>query len=109
MDGKTTAITFTSGLQVVQKYNNFGQTYYAHNFFAASTTDLTPVSNTVSPHTISTGAFLQDSWKIIPGLTLNAGLRWDKENLENFSGQTVIYLTNECSRAGARVGSSDGR
>ena len=95
MDGKTTAITFTSGLQVVQKYNNFGQTYYAHNFFAASTTDLTPVSNTVSPHTISTGAFLQDSWKIIPGLTLNAGLRWDKENLENFSGQTVIDLTNE--------------
>jgi Carboxypeptidase regulatory-like domain/TonB-dependent Receptor Plug Domain/TonB dependent receptor len=94
-DGKTTAITFTSGLQFVQKFNNFGKVYYGHNFFAASTTDLSPVGNTVSPHSISTGAFLQDSWKILPGLTLNAGVRWDRENIENFAGQSVIDLTNE--------------
>jgi outer membrane receptor protein involved in Fe transport len=95
MDGKTTAITFTSGLQLVQQFNNFGQTYYGHNFNAVSTSDLTPTTNTVSPHTKNTGAFLQDSWKIIPNLTLNAGIRWDREQLENFAGQTVISLTDE--------------
>jgi outer membrane receptor protein involved in Fe transport len=95
MDGKTTASTFVSGLQVVGKYNNFGQTYYQHSFDAASTTDLTPVSNTVTPHTKNTGLFLQDSWKILPGLTLNAGVRWDKENLEDFAGNSVISLSNE--------------
>jgi len=94
-NGETTAATFTSGLQVVQKYNNYGQTYYAHNFFAASSTDLTPVNNSVTPHTIGTSFFAQDSWRILPNLTLNAGLRWDRENLQNFAGQTVIALTNE--------------
>jgi outer membrane receptor protein involved in Fe transport len=95
MDGKTTAATFTSGLQYVQKFNERGTTYYAHNFFAASTTDLTPVDNTVTPHTINTSAYAQDSWRILPGLTLNAGIRWDRENLQNYAGQTVILLSNE--------------
>jgi hypothetical protein len=95
MAGKTTASTFTSGLQVVQRYNEHGQTYYAHNFFAASTTDLTPVDNSVSPRTLNTSLFAQDSWKILPGLTLNAGIRWDRENLEDFAGKSVILLTNE--------------
>ncbi|HMF09438.1 MAG TPA: TonB-dependent receptor [Thermoanaerobaculia bacterium] len=95
MDGKTTAITFTSGLQVAQKFNNFGQVYYGHNFNAVSTTDLTPTTNTVSPHTKNIGAFLQDSWKVLPNLTLNAGVRYDKEQLENFAGETVISLTDE--------------
>ncbi len=95
MDGKTTASTFTSGLQYIREYNEHGQVYYAHNFYARSTTDLTPVDNSVTPHTISTSAFLQDSWKILPGLTVNAGIRWDRENLQNFAGQSVILLTNE--------------
>jgi outer membrane receptor protein involved in Fe transport len=95
MDGKTTASTFTSGLQVVQKYNERGTTYYAHNFFARSTTDLTPVDNAVSPRTVNTSAFFQDSWKVLPGLTLNAGIRWDRENLKDFGGNSVILLTNE--------------
>jgi hypothetical protein len=94
-DGKTTAITNISGKQYVQRYNEYGQVYYAHSFWAAGPDDFTPVDNVVSPHTINTSAFLQDSWKILPGLTLNAGLRWDRENLENFAGESVITLTNE--------------
>ncbi|HEY7111633.1 MAG TPA: TonB-dependent receptor, partial [Thermoanaerobaculia bacterium] len=94
-DGTTTAITNISGKQFVQKYNNYGQDYYAHNFWAASPSDLTPVDNVVSPNTVNTSAFLQDSWHILPNLTLNAGLRWDRENLKSFSGESVITLTNE--------------
>jgi outer membrane receptor protein involved in Fe transport len=97
MDGKTTAITNISGQQFIQKYNEYGQVYYAHNFWSDTTTEsaLTPVDNTVSPNTINTSFFLQDSWKILPGLTLNAGIRWDHENLRDYLGQSVITLTNE--------------
>jgi hypothetical protein len=95
MDGKTTAATFVSGLQVVGKYNNFGETYYQHSFDAKSTSDLTPFPNTVTPHTKNKGLFAQDSWKILPGLTLNAGVRWDNEDLQDFAGNSVINLTNE--------------
>ena len=94
-NGKTTAITNISGKQYVQRFNEFGQTYYAHNFWAAGPSDFTPVDNVVQPNTINTSAFFQDSWKILPGLTLNAGLRWDQENLKNFAGESVIKLNNE--------------
>src|SRR5678815_3608089 len=38
------------------------------------------------------GAYLQDSWKAAPGLTINAGLRWDGENTVNYAGETVLRL-----------------
>lgn len=94
-DGKTTAITNISGKQTVTRYNEYGQTYYAHAFWAAGPSDFTPVDNVVSPHTINMSAFAQDSWKVLPGLTVNAGVRWDHENLKSFSGESVITLTNE--------------
>ena len=93
--GKTTAITFYTGKQLVQKFNEFGQTYYAHNFFAASASDLTPIDNTVVPKTIDWGWYLQDSWKILPNLTLNVGVRWDREDIKDYTGSTVISTTNE--------------
>jgi hypothetical protein len=94
-DNKTTAITHISGLQQVQQYNEKGQTYYAHNFWAANTNNLVPVDNVVVPHTYDQSVYLQDSWKILPGLTLNAGLRYDREDLRNYANQNVITLNNE--------------
>ncbi|HKE70207.1 MAG TPA: TonB-dependent receptor, partial [Nocardioidaceae bacterium] len=32
-------------------------------------------------HTRNYGAFLQDSWSILPNLTLNAGVRWEQQTL----------------------------
>ncbi|HEY3204374.1 MAG TPA: TonB-dependent receptor [Thermoanaerobaculia bacterium] len=93
--GKTNAITTISGLQQVSKFNEYGQTYYAHSFWAAGPGDLTPVNNTVSPKTYNESAFFQDSWKVLPGLTLNAGVRWDREDLRSYTGESVITLTNE--------------
>ncbi|HYB52425.1 MAG TPA: TonB-dependent receptor, partial [Thermoanaerobaculia bacterium] len=94
-DGTTTAITNISGQQYIQRFNEYGQTYYAHSFWAAGPNDFTPVDNVVKPNTINMSVFFQDSWKILPNLTLNAGIRFDQENLKNYAGQNVITLTNE--------------
>ena len=78
---KTTAITFYTGGQAVYEFNEFGQTYYEHDFFSKSPTDFTPVDNVNEAHSKDIGFFLQDSWKPIPGLTINAGLRWDQQRV----------------------------
>lgn len=93
--GKTTAITFYTGKQLVQKYNEYGQTYYAHNFFSSGASSQDPIDNTVTPKTIDWGWYFQDSWKVLPNLTLNAGVRWDREDIKDYTGSTVITTTNE--------------
>ncbi len=92
---KTTAITFYTGGQAVYEFNEFGQTYYEHDFFSKSPTDFTPVDNVNEAHSKDIGFFLQDSWKPIPGLTINAGLRWDQQRVQNSVGDTVLNMTAE--------------
>jgi Carboxypeptidase regulatory-like domain/TonB-dependent Receptor Plug Domain len=94
-NGKTTAITAFTGGQGVRKYSEFGQIYYAHIFFAKSTTDLSPADSVISPRNIDASVYLQDSWKVLPGLTVNAGLRWDQEDMRDYLDETVIKTTNE--------------
>ena len=48
-----------------------------------------------NPRTIELGAFAQDSWRLLPGLTLNAGLRWDQEDIRDFRDVTVINTSAE--------------
>ena len=56
------------------------QVYYRHDVFTPSGTDLTPlVDAPFDTPTKRWGAFVQDQWRIIPTLTVNAGLRWDQE------------------------------
>ena len=40
-------------------------------------------------------AFLQDSWKILPNLTADAGLRFDRTDIKGFDGKVVSRLTNQ--------------
>ena len=75
--------------------NELGQVYYRHDFFAASPADLTPVDNFVNPRTIDIGAYAQDSWRLLPGLTLNVGLRWDQEDIRDYRDASVIKTTAE--------------
>jgi hypothetical protein len=94
-DAQTSALFFNSGGQAITQFNEYGQTYYEHDFFARSPTDLTPVAWNSLAGAREFGAYVQDSWKVSPGLTVNAGLRWDQERIVDYRNVAVLRLTNE--------------
>ena len=72
------------------------QVFYQHSIFTASATDLTPlVTAPFDTPTKRWGAFVQDQWRIIPTLTVNAGLRWDQEHYFAGDGDIAFKLLNE--------------
>jgi len=96
LDGQTDARSFYTGGQIVWIRNEFGQLYYRHRYFAVSPEDPTPVADwRPRAQVLDYGAFAQDSWRATPGLTLNAGLRWDGETTRDYLGQTVLRFQNE--------------
>ncbi len=60
-----------------------------------SATILPFVETLVSSNTI--GGFIQDSWNIADKITLNAGLRYDAQQLFGSDGKLAINLNNELS------------
>lgn len=75
-----------------QKY----QVYYRHAVFTPSASDLNPlVSAPFNTPTKRWGAFIQDQWRILPALTVNAGVRWDKEQFIAGDNHVAFNLTNE--------------
>ncbi len=74
--------------------------YYEHNFYAPcadrnNPACAIPINNVISPNSEDLGFYIQDSWKIMPSLTLNAGVRWDEEKVNDYTGATAFKTTNE--------------
>jgi hypothetical protein len=85
-----------SGGQLVQVLNERGRTYYVHEYSAVSETHLTQLADgRFRANLREIGAYAQDSWKPAAGLTINAGLRWDGEYLQDYQGVTRLSLTNQ--------------
>jgi hypothetical protein len=94
-DARTHAVAFYSGGQQVTRFNEYGQVYYEHDFYSKSATDLSAVNQDFRAGVREVGAYVQDSWKIAPGLTVDAGIRWDEEDIRDFRDVPVIRLRNE--------------
>ena len=87
--------SYTGG-QEVTILSDFGSSYYQHSFVVRSRTDLTPVSDVqLHAEAWTFGAYLQDAWKPLAGLTVNLGLRWDEEHVIDYRGVTVLPLNNQ--------------
>jgi hypothetical protein len=95
-DGRNDVLGFYTGGQLVWIRNEQGQLYYAHRFFAVSPEDPTTVPGFPrSARVLDYGAYIQDSWRVAQGLTINAGLRWDGEQTRNDAGQTFLRFENQ--------------
>ena len=86
-----------SGGQEVTRYNEQGELYYAHGFIARGTSEPFVITNAVNFQAKSRliGLYVQDSWKAADGLTLSLGLRYDRQQMINYAGQTLLTLDHE--------------
>jgi outer membrane receptor protein involved in Fe transport len=83
---------FTGGQQVAKRIDeDSGTTYYAHTFFGSRLGggDAVPVPfNDVHLRSNDYAAFVQDSWKALHNLTIDAGLRFDRTDIKGFDGRS---------------------
>jgi hypothetical protein len=95
---------FYTGGDLVEKFRDSktGLIYYRHRFYindrasgfvrsdASSWQPALPLTS--SPNTHNFSAFLQDNWKLAKGFSLNLGARWERQELSDRDGKTVIDL-----------------
>jgi hypothetical protein len=76
-----------------------GPVFYQHDLLAAGTADNFQIID-ASPFDTPTkrySAYIQDQWRVIPALTINAGLRWDQEKfygLDPITGPFQAFSLN---------------
>jgi hypothetical protein len=80
-----------------------GRNVYFHSFFASP--DAT-IDNPVTAPVLATpqhdviAAFIQDRWTPIPSLTINAGVRWEKQLIRGLNDVTYIDINHFSPRLG---------
>lgn len=86
-----------------QGTNVVGGVFYRHDYWVSDPTTFTPIAAHVAePPSLVYSAFLQDTWRINPRFTVNAGIRWDREEIQNANAETVIDIDDMWApRAGA--------
>jgi hypothetical protein len=94
------------------RQSSTGLIYYRHRFFV---NDLAPgfdaavpstwqpaIPLVTDPKTDNTSFYVQDSWRAASNFTINAGIRWERQQIGDRFGETVLDLTdNWAPRIGA--------
>ena len=99
--GKTTAITnYTRSSSTSTSTTSTGRAITRTTTMRPAPTGPTPpatypIDNTVEPNSQDIGWYVQDSWRVMPSLTINAGLRWDQESVNTYTGDLAFRTTNE--------------
>ncbi len=97
-----------------------GTIYYRHRFYMD---DLAPgfdqddpstytliVPLTTEPTTLNSSFYAQDSWRVLSNLTINAGIRWERQQIRDRFDDTIIDLTsNWAPRIGVHLGCDEER
>ncbi len=87
-----------SGGQQVDVFSTDAGPVYSHFYWTTPTASVAnaPVSALVaSPEHKNTALYLQDRWSLRPNLTLNVGLRWDRQEIIDASGEKQIDLKKD--------------
>ena len=78
-----------------------GNIYYRHEGYVSDqTTNAANVDGVVipslvsAPETENNSLYVQDSWKVLPNLTLNAGVRWEQQKIGGRDGKVAINLND---------------
>jgi outer membrane receptor protein involved in Fe transport len=90
------------GGQLIYKLVTGGKIYYRHRYYVD---DLAPgfdrsnpstwvIANPQisEPQTRNLSAYLQDSWKVTPAFTLNLGVRWEQQDVQDRNHETAFKL-----------------
>ena len=111
---------FVSGGDYVTTLDQDGQAFYNHSllvdgqspgFDREDPATWRPISSFVaSPRTRNVSAYAQDAWRIRENIALNLGLRFERQRLTDFHGETALRVDNWAPRLNVAwdVG-SDGR
>ncbi|HLN80606.1 MAG TPA: TonB-dependent receptor, partial [Thermoanaerobaculia bacterium] len=84
------------GDHITNFYGEPVRVYYQHDFYAPTLGSFTILDESVaSPPTKAYSAFAQDTWRITPRLSLNAGVRLDIQKVKNKRDETTIDLNKE--------------
>jgi hypothetical protein len=87
-----------SGGQQIDVYSNGGRPVYSHSYWTTPTATIAnaPVSQlTASPEHKNTTAYLQDRWTVTSNLSLDLGVRWDRQEIIDASGVRQIDLKKD--------------
>lgn len=96
---------YYSGGQLIYKFRtSAGVDYYRHRFYLTDdfvngdpSTYTIAYPQTSAPETENTSLYVQDSWRIMPNLTLNAGVRWEQQEIFGRDGNANIVIDDAYS------------
>ena len=80
--------------------NNAARPIYQHFYWTTPGATVQPFNAPISQLTASPEhkiltAYVQDRWTVLPNLTVNAGVRWDRQQIIDASGTTQITLDKD--------------
>ncbi len=84
------------GVTITNFYGETKRVYFQHDFYAPTLGSFDILDQSVSsPPTNAYSGFFQDTWRVTPRFTVNAGVRLDIEKVKNKRDETTIDLNKE--------------
>src|SRR4029079_2974470 len=90
--------------QRIYKFSSAGTPYYSHRFYIDDlaqgfnrndpSTWVIALPQVTAPETKNTSAYVKDAWRVMPNLTLNAGIRWEKQEVVGRGGVTAFEIND---------------
>jgi carboxypeptidase family protein/TonB-dependent receptor-like protein len=91
-----------AGQRIYKLVTSTGQIYYRHRYYindrapgfdrANGSTWQIALPLTSEPDSLNTSFYVQDSWKVGAGLTLNAGVRWEGQDVRSRDRESAFKL-----------------